>query len=97
MHYCLLKRIHNFQMLFVCQESGTQDSHYHDKNLINCVTNLFAAGTDTTGTTIRWGLLFMAKYAHIQGIYQFKIHLIQLINTKVYTIYLKAVIDKPDK
>ncbi|XP_046893410.1 cytochrome P450 2K1-like isoform X1 [Hypomesus transpacificus] len=48
------------------EESGTQDSHYHDKNLINCVTNLFAAGTDTTGTTIRWGLLFMAKYAHIQ-------------------------------
>lgn len=29
--------------------------------------NLFAAGTDTTATTIEWCLLFMAKYPHIQG------------------------------
>ena len=43
------------------------DSYYHDDNLLNSVYNLFAAGTDTTGTTIRWGLLLMAKYPHIQG------------------------------
>ncbi|CAB1350115.1 unnamed protein product [Coregonus sp. 'balchen'] len=35
-------------------ESGNMDSHYHENNLISSVTNLFAAGTDTTGTTLRW-------------------------------------------
>ncbi|XP_063045973.1 cytochrome P450 2K1-like [Engraulis encrasicolus] len=40
---------------------------FNEKNLRFCVGNLFAAGTDTTGTTIRWGLLLMAKYPHIQG------------------------------
>lgn len=42
------------------------NTHYHDKNLTFSVTNLFAAGTDTTASTIRWGLLFLAKYPHIQ-------------------------------
>ncbi len=31
------------------------------------VGNLFVAGTDTTGTTLRWGLMLMAKYPQIQG------------------------------
>lgn len=43
------------------------DTYYNEKNLIFTVTNLFAAGTDTTAATLRWGLLFMAKYPHIQG------------------------------
>uniref|UniRef100_A0A3P9BK29 Cytochrome P450 2K1 n=1 Tax=Maylandia zebra TaxID=106582 RepID=A0A3P9BK29_9CICH len=30
------------------------------------LSNLFAAGTDTTAATLRWGLLLMAKYPHIQ-------------------------------
>ncbi|XP_034004040.1 cytochrome P450 2K1-like isoform X3 [Trematomus bernacchii] len=49
------------------QESGVTDSNFHDKNLMQTVLNLFAAGTDTTATTLRWGLLFMAKYPKIQG------------------------------
>lgn len=43
------------------------DTHYNEKNLIFTVTNLFAAGTDTTATTLRWSLLLMAKYPRIQG------------------------------
>ncbi|KAL3052117.1 hypothetical protein OYC64_004802 [Pagothenia borchgrevinki] len=48
------------------EESGNTKSHFHDNNLLQTVLNLFAAGTDTTATTLRWGLLFMAKYPKIQ-------------------------------
>ncbi|XP_070999619.1 cytochrome P450 2K1-like [Oncorhynchus clarkii lewisi] len=43
------------------------DSFYHDDNLVFSVGNLFGPGNDTTGTTLRWGLLLMAKYPHIQA------------------------------
>uniref|UniRef100_W5M3U4 Uncharacterized protein n=1 Tax=Lepisosteus oculatus TaxID=7918 RepID=W5M3U4_LEPOC len=46
--------------------SGQRDSHFHEDNLTQTVSNLFAAGTDTTATTLRWGLLLMASYPHIQ-------------------------------
>ncbi|XP_074513316.1 cytochrome P450 2K1-like [Sebastes fasciatus] len=36
------------------------------ENLVSSVGNIFAAGTDTTGTTLRWALLIMAKYPQIQ-------------------------------
>ncbi|XP_051987311.1 cytochrome P450 2K1-like isoform X2 [Xyrauchen texanus] len=48
------------------EDSGENASHFHDQNLLITVSNLFVAGTDTTGTTLRWGLLFMAKYPNIQ-------------------------------
>ncbi|XP_034394494.1 cytochrome P450 2K1-like [Cyclopterus lumpus] len=48
------------------EEACVQDSHYNEMNLIFTVTNLFSAGTDTTASTLRWGLLLMAKYPHIQ-------------------------------
>ncbi|XP_038556820.1 cytochrome P450 2K1-like isoform X1 [Micropterus salmoides] len=48
------------------EESEIKDSHYHDDNLVNSVTNLFAAGTDTTANTLQWCLVFMAKYPYIQ-------------------------------
>ncbi|XP_062303960.1 cytochrome P450 2K1-like isoform X1 [Osmerus eperlanus] len=49
------------------EDSGITDSYYHNKNLICSVGNLFAAGTDTTGSSLCWGLLLMAKYSHIQN------------------------------
>ncbi|XP_038582476.1 cytochrome P450 2K1-like [Micropterus salmoides] len=45
------------------EESGITNSDFHNNNL---TMNLFAAGTDTTATTLRWGLLLMAKYPKIQ-------------------------------
>ncbi|KAM3862950.1 cytochrome P450 2K1-like [Diretmus argenteus] len=48
------------------EDSCVIDSHYHEKNLIFTVINLFAAGTDTTAATLRWGLLYMAKYPRVQ-------------------------------
>ncbi|KAJ8362812.1 hypothetical protein SKAU_G00116430 [Synaphobranchus kaupii] len=44
------------------RESDQPGSYFHNNNLIITVCNMFAAGTDTTGTTLRWGLLLMAKY-----------------------------------
>uniref|UniRef100_A0A8C9XKW7 Cytochrome P450 2K1-like n=1 Tax=Sander lucioperca TaxID=283035 RepID=A0A8C9XKW7_SANLU len=48
------------------QKSGITNSHFHDENLMITVQNLFSAGTETSATTLRWGLLLMAKYANIQ-------------------------------
>uniref|UniRef100_A0A8C1Q3Y8 Cytochrome P450 2K1-like n=1 Tax=Cyprinus carpio TaxID=7962 RepID=A0A8C1Q3Y8_CYPCA len=48
------------------EKSSKKDSYFHEENLMMSVTNLFVAGTDTTGTTLRWGLMLMAKYLHIQ-------------------------------
>ncbi|XP_067089874.1 cytochrome P450 2K1-like [Osmerus mordax] len=48
------------------EESGSVASFYHDDNIVSSVANLFAAGTINTGTMLRWGLLLMAKYPHIQ-------------------------------
>ncbi|XP_061556461.1 cytochrome P450 2K1-like [Phycodurus eques] len=47
-------------------EHDAQDVHFHDENLLNSVFNLFGAGTDTTASTLRWSLLFMARYPQIQ-------------------------------
>ncbi|KAG1966960.1 cytochrome P450 2K1-like isoform X1 [Pimephales promelas] len=48
------------------EQSGKKNSYFHDENLMVTVTDLFVAGTDTSATTLRWGLMFMAKYPHIQ-------------------------------
>ncbi|KAJ8362789.1 hypothetical protein SKAU_G00116200 [Synaphobranchus kaupii] len=48
------------------EESDQPGSYFHNNNLAFTVNHLFAAGTDTTGTTLRWALLLMAKYPHIQ-------------------------------
>ncbi|KAM9305503.1 uncharacterized protein PAF06_014064 [Gastrophryne carolinensis] len=48
------------------QESSKDGSYFDDQNLVATVMDLFDAGTDTTATTLRWGILLMAKYPEIQ-------------------------------
>ncbi|XP_071761363.1 cytochrome P450 2K4-like [Centroberyx gerrardi] len=48
------------------EESGNMNTHYHKTNLLTTVSNVFSAGTDSTGATLRWGLLLMAKYPNVQ-------------------------------
>nr|XP_057901951.1 cytochrome P450 2K1-like [Doryrhamphus excisus] len=48
------------------QEESGDVGHFHNPNLLMTVSNLFLAGTETTATTLRWGLLLMAKYPKIQ-------------------------------
>lgn len=42
-------------------------SNLREENLVACTLDLFFAGTETTSTTIRWALLYMAIYPEIQG------------------------------
>uniref|UniRef100_A0A3B4CST9 Cytochrome P450, family 2, subfamily AE, polypeptide 1 n=2 Tax=Pygocentrus nattereri TaxID=42514 RepID=A0A3B4CST9_PYGNA len=46
-----------------CKDSRAQ---FTEENLVFCVVDLFAAGTETTSNTLLWALLYMAKYPEVQ-------------------------------
>ncbi|XP_076196168.1 cytochrome P450 2J2-like [Aptenodytes patagonicus] len=62
---CYLKEIEKFK-----SDTG---SYFHEENLLCSTLDLFLTGTETTATAIRWALLYMATYPHIQEKVQLKI------------------------
>ncbi|XP_066232519.1 cytochrome P450 2J2-like [Saccopteryx leptura] len=48
------------------KDKSNATSSFHEENLIFCALDLFLAGTETTSTTLRWGLLYMALNPEIQ-------------------------------
>ncbi|XP_070324183.1 cytochrome P450 2J2-like isoform X2 [Odocoileus virginianus] len=62
----LLDNVLCLQTSVWCQHKGNATSSFHDENLIYSTLDLFTAGTETTSTTLRWGLLLMALYPEIQ-------------------------------
>ncbi|NP_001296914.1 cytochrome P450 2J6-like [Fundulus heteroclitus] len=47
-------------------EKEDKDSGFELSNLCACTLDLFGAGTETTTTTLHWGLLYMIYYPQIQ-------------------------------
>ncbi|XP_022095856.1 cytochrome P450 2J6-like [Acanthaster planci] len=45
---------------------GVKHGHLTEKSFVGTVGNLFAAGTETTSTTLQWALLYMVVYPKIQ-------------------------------
>ncbi|XP_043861561.1 cytochrome P450 2K6-like [Dromiciops gliroides] len=48
------------------EEKDKPGDYFNNDNLVALVTNLFTAGTETTASTLRWGILLMMKYPEIQ-------------------------------
>ncbi|XP_009577081.1 PREDICTED: cytochrome P450 2J2-like [Fulmarus glacialis] len=49
----------------IAKDNG--DGTFQEENLVACTLDLLFAGTETTSTTIRWALLYMAIYPEIQA------------------------------
>ncbi|MEJ1285178.1 Rhesus blood group-associated A glycoprotein [Cricetulus griseus] len=47
-------------------ENDISADYFNEENLLALVSNLFAAGTETTATTLRWGVTLMMRYPEVQ-------------------------------
>ncbi|XP_077147781.1 cytochrome P450 2K1-like isoform X2 [Ranitomeya variabilis] len=48
------------------EEKSEFSPYFHNDNLVILVSNLFAAGMETTSSTLQWAFLLMMKYPEIQ-------------------------------
>ncbi|XP_055043975.2 cytochrome P450 2J4 [Misgurnus anguillicaudatus] len=48
------------------EKSKDSEAEFTEDNLIHCVLDLFGAGTESTAKSLRWALLYMAKYPEVQ-------------------------------
>ncbi|XP_073731688.1 cytochrome P450 2B4 [Misgurnus anguillicaudatus] len=53
-------------MLEIEKQKSHEDSTFHEENMVMSAADLFLAGTDTTATTIRWGLIFLIDNPDVQ-------------------------------
>uniref|UniRef100_A0A8B9L2X4 Uncharacterized protein n=1 Tax=Astyanax mexicanus TaxID=7994 RepID=A0A8B9L2X4_ASTMX len=48
------------------QQGSNEDSTFHENNMVRSTIDLFAAGTETTANTLRWGLIYMMEHPDVQ-------------------------------
>ncbi|KAM7318691.1 hypothetical protein ACRRTK_021803 [Alexandromys fortis] len=48
-------------------ENNPSADYFNEENLLALVSNLFGAGTETTATTLRWGIILMMRYPEVQA------------------------------
>ncbi|XP_057175808.1 cytochrome P450 2B4-like [Triplophysa rosa] len=53
-------------LLEIEKQKSREDSTFHEENMVMSAADLFLAGTDTTATTIRWGLIFLMENPAVQ-------------------------------
>ncbi|XP_054839504.1 cytochrome P450 2J2-like [Eublepharis macularius] len=56
----------DFYLLHMEKRKNDPDSTYNEENLVQCIFDLFVAGTETTSLTLRWALILMANHPDIQ-------------------------------
>ncbi|XP_053462499.1 cytochrome P450 2F2-like isoform X2 [Nycticebus coucang] len=57
----------DFIHCFLDQMDKDRESHFQEGTLVMTTHNLFFGGTDTTSTTLRYGLLILLKYPEVAG------------------------------
>lgn len=62
--YLIITNFLTKRCLFQYPEKTTS---FNEENLICSTLDLFLAGTETTSSTLRWALLYMALYPEVQG------------------------------
>uniref|UniRef100_A0A8D0GJD0 Cytochrome P450 family 2 subfamily D member 113 n=1 Tax=Sphenodon punctatus TaxID=8508 RepID=A0A8D0GJD0_SPHPU len=48
------------------KNKGNPETSFNETNLLHIALDMFAAGTETSSTTLRWGLIYMVLYPDIQ-------------------------------
>ncbi|GMR50295.1 hypothetical protein PMAYCL1PPCAC_20490, partial [Pristionchus mayeri] len=61
------------------QKMGTSE-HLHQTNLIGTCCDFFDAGMETTTTTLRWAMLFLAKHQDVQD--KLRAEILEVVGTK---------------
>ena len=54
-------------MCLYSQNKGQVESSFEEESLVMSLLDLFVAGSQTTTSTLRWAVLYMANNPEIQG------------------------------
>ncbi|XP_072552137.1 cytochrome P450 2J4-like isoform X1 [Salminus brasiliensis] len=53
-------------MVEMTKKEANEESTFHEENMVLSTVDLFLAGTDTTGTSLRWGLIYIMDNPDVQ-------------------------------